>query len=103
MATGAGKGRTRADKERTRLYQARQQFHESLGARRRRDNLIAGVVGGLLIVAVIGGQVAYYTAGPGAPTPEPTPSATPTATPTTTPTDATTPAPTDTATETPAP
>jgi len=103
MATGAGKGRTRAENERARLYQARQRFHETLGARRRRDNLIAGIAGGLLIVAIIGGQIAYYTVGPGTPAPAPSPSPTATATPT--PTDAATPTaePTTEPTETPAP
>ncbi len=81
MATGAGKKQSREAKERTRLYRARQEFHDGLIARRRRDNLVAGLAGGILILAIVGGQTLYYTAGPGAPTPTPSPSATPTPTP----------------------
>jgi hypothetical protein len=84
VATGKS-GRTRGtaqERERARLYEARRRFHESLGRRRRRDNVIAGVAGGALILAIIGGQVAYYTLGPGAPAPEPAPTSTPTPTPT---------------------
>ncbi|RLK49174.1 dioxygenase [Microbacterium telephonicum] len=81
MATGANKKQTRAERDRTRLYQARRDFHEGLQRRRRRDNLVAGVAGGILILAVVGGQIAYYTAGPGAPVPEPSATATPSATP----------------------
>ncbi len=73
MATGAGKKQSRDARERTRVYQARKEFHEGLIARRRRDNLIAGVVGGVLILAVVGGQIAYYTLGPGTPAPAPSP------------------------------
>ncbi len=97
MSSGAGKKQSRVDRERARLYQERAQFHESLGARRRRDNLIAGVAGGLLIVGIFAAQAVYFTAGPGAPAPspsvtpttpaptsspsDPSPSATPTPTP----------------------
>jgi len=97
VAAGAGKSKSRVEQERARVYRARQEFHQGLIARRRRDNLIAGVAGGALILAVIGGQIAFYTVGPGAPVP--TPSATPT------PTDAPTPAPTteQTPVESPAP
>lgn len=81
MAAATGKKQSRVEKERARAYRARQEFHEGLIARRRRDNLIAGVAGGLLILAVVGGQVAYYTTGPGAPTPVPTDTGTPAPTP----------------------
>lgn len=87
MATGAGKKQTREERERARVYRARQEFHQGLITRRRRDNVIAGVAGGALILAVVGGQVAYYTLGPGAPTPTPAPSPTPTTTVTPTPSD----------------
>ncbi|MCT9820110.1 dioxygenase [Microbacterium sp. W1N] len=98
MATGANKRQTRAERDRGRLYQARRDFHAGLLRRRRRDNLIAGVAGGVLILAVLGGQVAYYTVGPGTPAPAPSPSATPTGT--VAPTDPATPAPTPTDVET---
>lgn len=93
----------RAARERTRLYQARRQFHEGQAKRRTRDNLIAGIAGGLLIVGIAAAQTAYFVAGPGAPEPAPTSTPTPTGiTPTPTPT-ATTPTPEPGATPTPTP
>ncbi|QEW00044.1 dioxygenase [Microbacterium caowuchunii] len=76
MASGRnGRGRGSAqERERARLYQARRDFHRSVARRRTRDNVLAGVVGGFLILAVIGGQVAYFTMGPGTPAPSPAPS-----------------------------
>lgn len=105
MAT-AGKGReTREARERARVYQARLQLHEAQSRRRRRDNVIAGIVGGLVILAASGAQVAYFTAGPGAP--EPSPSASPGApmspTPSTEPSPSGTPAPTTETSPTPTP
>ena len=97
----AGKKQSRDEKERARLYRARQEFHASLIARQRRDNVIAGVAGGLLILAVVGGQVAYYTAGPGAPTPAPTDAGTPAPTPVELPGSSEIPAPTPTPTTAP--
>ncbi len=94
MATG---GKDRESRERTRLYRARQEFHASQGRRRTRDNLIAGIAGGLLILGVVAVQTAYFVAGPGAP--EPTPTPTPSQTQTPTPSD--TPAPTPSATPSP--
>ncbi|KZE90868.1 dioxygenase [Microbacterium sp. TNHR37B] len=101
MALGSGKKGARdarAARERARLYQARQEFQASIVRRRRRDNLWAGVAGGALILAVIGGQVAYYTLGPGQPEPVPTP--TPTVG---SPVPSDTPAPSDSPTPTPTP
>jgi hypothetical protein len=84
----SGKDREeRAARERARLYTARHDFHAALGRRSLRDNLVAGIVGGVIVLAAIGGQVAYVTIGPG--TPEPTPASTPA------PTDGATPAPDD--------
>lgn len=69
----AGKDRgAREARERARLYQARQSFQDGLRRRRVRDNLIAGVGGGIVLVALIVAQTLYFTAGPGAPAPEPT-------------------------------
>ncbi|MFV0373707.1 dioxygenase [Microbacterium sp.] len=76
MAKAVGKKDARAARERNRVYHARQEFHRGVIARRRRDNVVAGVAGGVLLVAIIGGQTLYFTAGPGAPTPSPTPTAT---------------------------
>ncbi|MEV8369249.1 dioxygenase [Microbacterium sp. NPDC064584] len=95
MATGGKQRDTRAERERARVYQARQSFHDSLARRRRRDDLIAGIAGGALIVAILIGQTLYFTAGPGAPSPAPT------ATPSTSP--SSTPVPSDTASPEPSP
>jgi hypothetical protein len=67
----------REARERSRIYRARQEFHDSLQRRRRRDNLWAGIVAGVVVLAAIGGQVAYFTAGPGTPAPEPSVSESP--------------------------
>ena len=77
MATG-GKGRAaREVRERNRAYLARKEFHDGQVKRRSRDDVIAGVAGGILILAILGGQIAYFTAGPGAPKPSPTGTSTP--------------------------
>ncbi|MFE7844861.1 dioxygenase [Microbacterium sp. NPDC057407] len=98
-----GKGRSeREARERARLYQARQDFQNGLARRRRRDNLVAGIVGGLLLAGVIAVQTAYFVAGPGAPEPSPTPTPTTSiSTPGPTPTPSTTPSPTPTVSPTP--
>lgn len=84
MAARGGKDRDRrAAQERARAYAARLAFHDGRIRRRSRDNLVAAVGGGALILAVLAGQVAYFTLGPGAPAPEPSP--TPVVTPTSTP------------------
>lgn len=77
MATGGKQRDTREARERARVYQARRDYHLGQSRRRTRDNLIAGIGGGLLILAVVGGQTAYFVSGPGAPTPAPS-SSTPT-------------------------
>ena len=81
MAAGGKNKDARVARERTRAYQARQKLHEEQVRRRRRDNLVAGIGGGILILAILGGQVAFFTAGPGrpAPTTSPAPSVSPTA------------------------
>jgi hypothetical protein len=95
LASG-GKQRDSAQaKERARVYQARQTFHAEQSRRRTRDNLIAGIGGGVLILAVIGGQTAYFLAGPGAPAPSPSTSLSPAPT--------TAPVPTETPIESPSP
>ena len=99
MSTGGKDRGTREARERTRLYKARQDFHASQGRRRTRDNLIAGIAGGLLILGVVAAQTAYYVAGPGAP--EPTPTSTPSPTTTPEPTDSPEPTPSTTPTPTP--
>lgn len=64
-------GADRVERERAKAYRARREFHDAQIRRRRRDNLIAGIGGGVLILAIVGGQVLYYTAGPGTPAPMP--------------------------------
>lgn len=71
MASGS-KGESRSEREqreRTRLYQARTAAFEAKAKRRRRDNIIAGVVGGLIVAGAIASQAVYYYAGPGLPAP----------------------------------
>ena len=81
MATG-GKERdargAREARERAKVYRARQEFHASLRRRSRRDNIIGGVVGAVIVLGAIGLQTAYFTAGPGAPAPAPTSTEAPT-------------------------
>ena len=96
MAAGGKDRDARAARERTRLYQARREFHDAQARRRTRDNVIAGIAGGALILGIAAAQTAYFVAGPGVP--EPTPTSTPTPTPT-----GTTPAPTPTPSGTPTP
>ena len=64
----AQEARTQA--ERARLHAARRSWHEGQIRRRVRDNTIAGIAGGVLVVAALASQVvhAQVTA------PEPTPS-----------------------------
>ena len=101
MATGGKNRDARAARERTRLYEARRQFHDGQARRRTRDNLIAGIAGGVLVLGLIAVQTAYFVAGPGAPVPSPSSTPAPTATsPVPTPT-ATTPDPGATPTPTP--
>jgi hypothetical protein len=79
VATG-GKGQGRAAREvreRNRTYLARKEYHDGQLRRRRRDDVVAGVAGGILILAIVGGQIAYFTVGPGSSHPSPTPSSSP--------------------------
>lgn len=77
----AGRGpknaqRSRTETERARLYAARTAWHENQGRRRTRDNLIAGIAGGLLIVGAIASQSVH--AAVFAPEPKPTETSAPT-------------------------
>ncbi len=77
MATG-GKGRAdREARERNRAYLARKEFHDGQVRRRTRDDIVAAVGGGILILAILGGQIAYFTAGPGGAHPSPSHSPSP--------------------------
>ncbi|WP_221584425.1 dioxygenase [Microbacterium sp. G2-8] len=85
----------REQRERARVYEARTRLHEKVAKRRRRDNLAAGIVTGVVVLGAVVGQAVFYTVGPGqapdtAVTPEPVPG--PTSTPTTVPTPSSAPA-----------
>ncbi|MGO2746460.1 hypothetical protein [Microbacterium sp.] len=76
----AGRGsknapRSKASAERSRLYAARTSWHEAQISRRARDNTIAGIVGGLIIVGAIVSQSVH--AAVVTPEPEPTAASTP--------------------------
>lgn len=67
--------RSRTDSERARLYAARTAWHKGQITRRIRDNTVAGVVGGLIVVGAIASQSVH--AAVFAPEPEPTQTSTP--------------------------
>ncbi|WP_353810053.1 peptidylprolyl isomerase [Agromyces sp. SYSU T00194] len=60
----------RVERERLRAYRARKQVHEHKQRRRVRDNVIAGSVLLLVLVVATFAQIAYFSAGPGAPVAE---------------------------------
>lgn len=94
--SGSDRG-TREERERARIYQARKAVQTARAQRRTRDNLIGGIAGAVLILAIVGGQIAFFTAGPGAPAPSPTPTSTGVApTPSETPAESPEPTPTTT-------
>ncbi|MET0295959.1 MAG: dioxygenase [Microbacterium sp.] len=101
MSTGGKDRGSREARERSRLYQARQTFHDERIRRRTRDNLIAGIGGGLVIAAIIVVQTLFFTIGPGTPAPSPTPTSTTTPAPTPAPTSTETTVPEPSATPTP--
>lgn len=72
MATGGKDRQSREQRERARIYQARQELHRRQGQRRRRDNVLGLVVGIVVIAGAIAAQTAYFVAGPGAPASAPT-------------------------------
>ncbi len=77
MGAGANAKARSQERERARRYQARLEFQRGLARRRRRDDLIAGIAGGVLVLAVIGGQVLASTSGTDAPDPAPSGTSTP--------------------------
>ena len=68
--------RSRIESERARLYAARTAWHKRQITRRIRDNTVAGVVGGLLVVGGVVSQSVH--AAVTAPEPEPTETSAPT-------------------------
>ena len=91
MAPRANDKDVRVQRERARVYQARLELNAAQKRRRTRDNVVGGIVGAVLLLGLLGAQIAYYTAGPGTPAPTPTTTSTITPTPTVTPTPTTTP------------
>ncbi|WP_040164376.1 hypothetical protein [Microbacterium gorillae] len=80
---GAGKEHAaRVQRERARVYEARERMHSEAVSRRRRDNIIAGIVGGVIVVGAIVGQAVYFGVGPGKPVPTVSPTSTTTVLPT---------------------
>lgn len=72
MAQGKQQRGSREAADRLKRYEARQQLNATQNRRRVRDNVIA-VVGVVLVAALAGfTQIAYFSWGPGMPTPEPT-------------------------------
>ncbi|PDQ36119.1 MAG: peptidylprolyl isomerase [Candidatus Lumbricidophila eiseniae] len=72
--------RAREERDRLRVYQARQSVHETKRKRRVRDNVVGVVIAVVVLTAATTAQVLYFNGGPGTPTasPTPTPGATPT-------------------------
>ncbi|UJP10991.1 hypothetical protein L2X99_05175 [Microbacterium sp. KUDC0406] len=82
----AGRGndaqRSRVQAERARRYAARTAWYENRVRTRTRDNVIAGVAGGILVIAAIASQVAHAEATAPSPTPSPSTVVTPSPDPT---------------------
>jgi len=76
----------RAARQRLRDYQARQQMHTSQTGRRKRDNVIGGIVVTLVFALAIGAQLLFFNGGPGSPVPSPSASAIPSTSPSSSPT-----------------
>ncbi|SJN22807.1 hypothetical protein FM104_03720 [Microbacterium esteraromaticum] len=76
MAVRGSRGvqRARTESERARLYAARTDWHQKQLRRRRRDTVIAVVVGGLIVIGAIVSQTVH--AQTTAPVPTPSPSST---------------------------
>lgn len=72
MAAKNGRGRASAqERERARVYQARQTYVADQRRRRARDNVLAGVVGGIVIIGAIAAQTAFFALQPADPAPTP--------------------------------
>lgn len=67
---------SKAATERARLYGARVSWHEGQISRRVRDNALAGIIGGLIIVGAVVSQSVHAVVT--APEPKPTETSTPT-------------------------
>lgn len=81
--------RTRTDAERARLYAARREWNAKIIRRRRRDTIVAAVVGSLIVVGAVASQAVHAQVT--APTPTPSERSTPTQTPSPGPSESTSP------------
>lgn len=95
-ARGSKNAQERTSTERARLHTARTSWHEGQIRRRVRDNTIAVIVGGLIVVAAIGSQVVHAQVTAPEPEPTPTPSVAPTTAPAVTPPETPEPVPSNT-------
>ncbi|MFK4760784.1 hypothetical protein ACI3KS_07600, partial [Microbacterium sp. ZW T5_45] len=77
-ARGSKSAQARTQAERARLHEARKAWREGQIRRRVRDNVVAGIAGGIIVVAAITSQVVHAQVT--APEPEPTPAVEPTGT-----------------------
>lgn len=84
---------------RTRLHAARTTWHQGQIRRRTRDNVIAGVVGALIVVGAIASQVVHAQVTAPEPTPTPNPSVEPSVDPSVAPSETPAPLPSDTPAE----
>lgn len=76
-ARGSKSAQARTEAERARLHAARKSWHDGRIRRRVRDNTIAGIVGGLLVIGAIASQVVHAQVTAPEPTPTPTPTVAP--------------------------
>jgi hypothetical protein len=79
---------------RTRLHTARTIWHQGQIRRRTRDNVVAAIVGSVIVLAAIGSQVVHAQVT--APEPTPTPTVEPSTSPSEAPTETPGPIPSDT-------
>lgn len=78
----AGRGskddqRRRTEAERARRYAAHSEWHDREIRRRVRDNTVAGIAGGILVLAAFGSQVVHAQVTAPAPAESPSPVVTP--------------------------
>ena len=84
MANRSPRERAERDaRKRARSYSIRQEVHLERGRRRRRDDVTAGIVLAVVLVAATASQVGFFTAGPGAAKPSASASASASPTPST--------------------
>jgi len=103
MAARGSRGpqRTRTEAERARLYAARAGWHAKVLRRRRRDTVVAAVVGSMIVFGAIASQAVHAQVT--APEPTPTKTSSPVDSPSSAPSESAEPAPAESATPTQTP